>query len=182
MYRIGKTFKYDGAHRIYNQDLNKFCDTTLESLNKEEKCKCIHGHTVKIVAEIASEELIDDMVLDFNYLKSFKIDIDKWFDHKFVIYKEDPLAKFFIKHMADIPTDVKDGIVISSFNPTAENLSKYFYTVLNSILKEVKGVFTTSIKVYETETSYAEFRYPDENPEVYFLASLPTYVKKFNKE
>lgn len=180
MYRIGKTFKYDGGHRIYNQDLNKFCGTKLESDNKEEKCKCIHGHTVKIIAELASEELIDDMVIDFNYLKAFKKDIDKWFDHKLVVYKEDPLAKFFIKHMEDVPEEVKYGIIISSFNPTAENLSRYFYTVLSDLLKDIK-VFVTSMKVYETETSYAEYRHPDPGGELYFVSTLPAYVEKFNK-
>lgn len=64
----------------------------------ESKCKDIHGHNWKVVVYLKSEELNDNgMILDFSEIKKYV----SRFDHKMI-------------------NDLVD------FNPTAENICKYF--------------------------------------------------------
>ena len=182
MFVIGKSFKYDGGHRIWNQNLNQHKGTELELCKTEEKCKCIHGHTVRIEACLQADALIDDMVLDFNYLKPFKNFVDTWFDHKLVIFQDDPLASFFAKNIKDVPQDVLNGIVITSFNPTAENLAKYFYGLLTQMLKGIPGIEVSNMKVYETETSYSMYIHTVPSTEKFWLLKLKDWNVQVTKE
>jgi len=178
MYKIGKSFKYDSAHRIFNQNLKKF-KKSIGLSNFEEKCKCLHGHTFKVIIELCSESLVDDMILDFNYLKFFKDHIDKYFDHKTVLFTKDPLLQFYIKYKDDLPEEIFNGITVVPFNPTVENMAEYFFSYISPILEhtdDINDIFLSKVKVYETETSYAEYM-----NETYFssnIYSLKDYLLK----
>lgn len=87
MYSISKTFTFDMGHKVRTQNLNK--DLALSNVNK---CKFMHGHTVTVEVGLKSKELgNDEMVLDLNNLNFFKEYLDTYFDHSFVIDKDDLL-------------------------------------------------------------------------------------------
>jgi 6-pyruvoyltetrahydropterin/6-carboxytetrahydropterin synthase len=99
------------------------------------KCKNLHGHTGVLEVEIARTEEIDElehyegMVLDFAYLKE--------------IVNQLVISKFDHGCMNDLITI-----------PTAENMVRFAVDNLESIFGE--GLFR--IRVYETPTSYAEWK------------------------
>jgi len=66
------------------------------------RCCNVHGHMWQVKIIITTNQLKDTMVIDFGKLKNI---IDK-FDHKYL-----------------------NDIVL--FNPTAENLAEYVYTLIN---------------------------------------------------
>ena len=70
-----------------------------------EKCHNLHGHTYKVLIEIETEELENDVVIDFKLLK----DIVDELDHK---YLNDYLQ-----------------------SPTTENLAKYIQTLIRKKLE-----------------------------------------------
>jgi 6-pyruvoyl tetrahydropterin synthase/QueD family protein len=98
MYRISKTFKFDMGHKVRTQNLNK--ELALSNVNK---CKFMHGHTVTIEVGLKGKELSDDqMVLDFNNLNFFKEFINTYFDHSFIIDKNDILL-LTIENLIKLP-------------------------------------------------------------------------------
>jgi 6-pyruvoyl-tetrahydropterin synthase len=83
MYRIKKTFTADVAHRIHCQYLPS--DFTC-------KCKGLHGHTVSIIVEVEAEDLTPNgMVLDYTLFSAFKKMLDRWIDHRTIVFLEDTL-------------------------------------------------------------------------------------------
>ena len=94
----------------------------------ESKCAHLHGHNYRIHFKIASDDLnsVDSIgrVIDFSVIKS-KLAMwleDNW-DHKFLIWFKDPLA--WQLEILD-----KEGIVVTDFNPTAENLAMHLVEVI----------------------------------------------------
>lgn len=72
---IVKKFKIDYAHRVYNQD----------TIDKNNKCKNIHGHTAEIEIFIEGNELNKQgMIIDFTNLKGLK-SIINLFDHVLLV-------------------------------------------------------------------------------------------------
>lgn len=94
--------------------------------NYRGKCEEIHGHNYVIEVWISSEKLNKTgLVYDFSKLK---------------------------KEIARILPDHKLLNNVFSFNPTSENLAKYFY---NRIKKKKYSV--TKVAVWENEDSIAEY-------------------------
>lgn len=81
----------------------------------EGKCEEIHGHNWKIRAFICAEELDRlGMVIDFKKLKKALNDVADRLDHK----------------------DVNTVPPFDEINPSAENLARYFYEELGSLLND----------------------------------------------
>lgn len=172
MYLITKEFKFDAGHRVYNQMLDE--KLAFSSLPK---CRFLHGHTYKVKVNLKSDNLVNDMVLDFNNLTIFKKYLDTVFDHGFMIYKDDLLFKLLIINMPEsdeeayrvsskdldenlsyVKKEFLESFIICKFNPTAENLSRHFYNWLEqNLITKIKEVKLHSVVVYETETSFSEF-------------------------
>ncbi len=130
MFTIRKTFKWEGAHRLES------------SYSKE--CQQIHGHSYKTEVIITASELNDDgMVIDFKKLKEIVGPIiDSW-DHKNIIKDR---------------CQAIDGIVFVNFNPTAENMSKYIWDEIESLIKkEIPSALWLIVRIHETDTGYAQF-------------------------
>lgn len=116
------------------------------------KCSNIHGHRWRIIAEIYSSTLIESgsergMILDFSTFKSDLKEMLDNYDHSLLIEEntlEPELLALLIKSNFKIET--------FSFRPTAENLSKFFYTELKN-----KGYDLTSVTVYETPNNCAVY-------------------------
>lgn len=101
------------------------------------KCHELHGHSYKLDVTIGGNLITDinnekvGMLMDFSDLKALVNEkvIDR-FDHNY-------LNRTFS-------------------NPTAESMVESIFMVLKSCLPE--NVFLVSVKLWETRTSYAEYR------------------------
>lgn len=90
----------------------------------ESKCAHLHGHNYRIHFKIAAKKGLDDVgrVLDFGVIKSILCEwLERNWDHKFLICEKDP------RTLALVDADPK-GVVVLTFNPTAENMAEYLLT------------------------------------------------------
>ena len=115
-------------------------------MNHEGLCRNIHGHNYRVMLMVSGGiEKRSGMVLDFKRIKEVAEErIKNVFDHALVLNCHDPLGDWF-----DAFDQVGGALKIIKMDgePTAENMAREFLHVL----PEVDG-----IRVYETETSYAE--------------------------
>lgn len=112
------------------------------------QCKNLHGHTYRLIVEVAEGPAGNDMVIDFKDLKRIVGEVIlSRFDHAF-IYDETSemecdiagtLAKYEMKRIA-LP-----------FRTTAENLARYFFDELS------RQVNVTSVRLFETPQSCASY-------------------------
>ena len=117
------------------------------------KCRNIHGHNYRLFVTVENEKECEKsiqtdydngMLMDFTALKSLvENEIIEVFDHAFVVPQDSPYAS--------IENTKK---IVLPFQPTCENLLLYFAKLLNDKLPE--GVRLHSLKLHETETSFAE--------------------------
>ena len=126
--------------------------------NHRSICRGLHGHRYK--AEIYVEgKLVHDqgaseegMVMDFADIKKVAhTEILERLDHAFMVHNKDAeMIQFFESHSGHKP-------VIVTFIPTAENVAKYIFTILEKKFKDVfqTGLRIDSIKLWETPTSNA---------------------------
>jgi len=116
--------------------------------NYNGKCKTIHGHNWKIVVEVQSDKLHNDMVMDFKDLKNYLKEIENSFDHKLIV-KEGSLKDNTIKCLEE------EGFILSivEFNTTAENFAKHIYY----ILKNKYNINVKKVDIYETDNNKASY-------------------------
>lgn len=96
MFTIEKTFEFDLAHRIHNQNLDgDFTETDKPVL----KCRRLHGHTAQLKIKLGADKLVDDMVLDYNEIGFVKRMIDDVLDHRTLLSTEDPLYEKVVKNI-----------------------------------------------------------------------------------
>ena len=141
--KITKIIQWDMGHRI---------------LNHRSVCRGLHGHRYK--AEITVQgNLVDSsnhsdhgMVMDFADIKYIaKTEIHDKLDHGFMVWENDhELIKFF-NHSPG------HKMVKVPFTSTAENVAQYIFDTLSKELniKFDKGLKLSSVKLWETPTSYA---------------------------
>jgi len=91
----------------------------------ENKCAHIHGHNYRFHFTVATDELDSiGRVIDFSVIK---VKLCQWlednYDHKFLMWENDPL----LEKMIDI---VPKDIVVTPFNPTAENIAQHLVEVV----------------------------------------------------
>ena len=116
--------------------------------NYNGKCNTIHGHNWKIVVEIQSKELHNDMVIDFKKLKEYLKEVAQLYDHKLII-KEGSLKNNTIKCLEE------EGFSLSivEFNTTAENFAKHIYYILKNKCK----LNVKIVNIYETDNNKASY-------------------------
>lgn len=149
VFTIRKTFKFECAHRL------------VSSWSK--KCQQIHGHSYKLELFLQSNELNEDgMVIDFGQIKQLFQDNLEQFDHKIVIWRNDPhimLEEGWNKK--EIEDEIEQlGFIVVDFNPTAENMAKYFYELLENEFyanEEIRHIRIKAVRIHETETGWAEY-------------------------
>ena len=111
----------------------------------ESKCAHLHGHNYRIHFYCDSSHLDEvGRVIDFSDIKTCLCNwLEEEWDHKFLIYKNDPWAE-------PLKAMDKEGVVVVDFNPTAENMGLY---LLNEIgPKQLKDSPVTLYKVVIEET------------------------------
>ena len=178
-YEITKDFKFAAGHRVPTQSVNEHL-----ALTNVNKCRHLHGHEYKVAVTIGSDILNVGVVTDFNHLNKLKEYIDKTFDHRFILWVDDPLYDIMIGHMLPNTQDeirlklrtVQDvyivkaqlegaiqelieSFVIVDFIPTAESIAEHIsnYIQKNIVPKIEKGCKLLKVEVYETSTSSAVF-------------------------
>jgi 6-pyruvoyltetrahydropterin/6-carboxytetrahydropterin synthase len=111
------------------------------------KCKNLHGHTYKLQVGVKGEvDPKTGMVVDFGRLKELVDSI--------IVEK---LDHYHLNSLSFIHSDLQD---FPSRLPTAEQMVKWIVLTLNSyFLDEWEGLVLLSfVRLYETPTSYAEWR------------------------
>ena len=134
MLTVSNQFQFDAAHVLPHH---------------AGQCKNLHGHTYRVIVEVAEDADSEDMVIDFKDLKQVIRDVivDR-FDHAF-LYDETSESECEIAAVI-----AKHGMrsVGLPFRSTAENPARYFFHELATRVNVV------SVKVYETPESCAEYR------------------------
>lgn len=118
----------------------------------EGKCRNIHGHRWRVVAEIYSDRLCDSgqergMLVDFSQFKKILKDEADILDHALIIEKgslPDELYSMLCRN--------EFRIVSLDFRPTAENIAGYFFRRLGE-----KGFSVKEVRVYETPNNCAAY-------------------------
>lgn len=113
----------------------------------EGKCKNLHGHNYRFHFNVKPVMATLDTlgrVIDFSVIKNTLCEwLEANWDHKMLLWGEDPMAAFVKQH-------VDDTVVIVPFNPTAENIADHFLTIVAPNLLKVMGVYLQSVTVEET--------------------------------
>ncbi|CAM1345783.1 6-pyruvoyl trahydropterin synthase family protein [Tenacibaculum crassostreae] len=140
--RITKQFNFETGHALYGYD---------------GKCKNVHGHSYKLSVTVIGQPISDTsnvkygMVIDFGDLKKIvKEDIVDVFDHATVFNKNTP-------HI-ELAKELKDRghhVILVDYQPTSEMMVIDFAKKIKARLPE--NIELHSIKLQETETSFAEW-------------------------
>jgi 6-pyruvoyltetrahydropterin/6-carboxytetrahydropterin synthase len=137
MYWIKSEYAFDAAHFLKGY---------------EGKCRNLHGHRWRVVAELKGEELSQaeqtkGMLLDFGDLKKLLKAKCDHLDHC-LIYETGSLRDKTLEALRE--EDFR--LVEVPFRPTAENLARYFYEEIAEA-----GFPVHRVEVYETPTNCAAY-------------------------
>ena len=145
---ITKSFSWDMSHMLAGH---------------QGHCKNLHGHTYQLEVEVVNkagqvQEVgpARGMVVDFKDLKNIVKDkIVNPLDHAFLYWSKSTAD---VEHqIAQLLQENDRKVVKVDFRPTAENMAQHFWELLKDDVQEI-GLKLESIRVWETETSYAEIR------------------------
>ena len=137
-------------------------DTGHRVPNHKSKCKHMHGHRYRWEAEIEGDVVTEKgvseegMLIDFSDISDIlTIHIHDVVDHAFVVYQGDDLALSALKMMGD-----EHRTVIVDFIPTAENLAKWAFEQIESLISTAYGnrLRLVAMHVRETPKSIAIWR------------------------
>ncbi len=140
--RITKEFSFETGHALYGYD---------------GKCKNVHGHSYKLSVTVIGNPITNNsdvklgMVMDFTDLKKIvKETIVDTFDHATVFNKNTPHIT-----LANQLKEQGHQIILVNYQPTSENMIIDFAEKIKAKLP--KNVELHSLKLRETETSFAEW-------------------------
>jgi len=144
--RITKQFTFETGHALYGYD---------------GKCKNVHGHSYKLSVTVIGRPITDNtnvkygMVIDFGDLKKIvKEEIVDVFDHATVFNQNTP-------HL-ELANELKNRghhVILVEYQPTSENMVTDFAAKIKNRLPH--GIHLHSLKLQETETSFAEWYQSD---------------------
>lgn len=161
--KITKEIGFDYGHRVPDH---------------KSKCRHLHGHRARLLVTVSGPILDkpgdndNGMVMDFSDIKRLMIEeIHDLFDHKLILYKDDPI----VESIGDVLTkhDIESGLILFPMVPTAENLAKYCFEILNRVFIKFfhrLEIYLDSVVLYETPNSFAECtrqEYLEYNPQTY---------------
>lgn len=146
--RITKRFSFEAGHALYGYD---------------GKCKNLHGHSYKLSVTVIGNPITDKtnpkfgMVIDFTDLKRIVTEeiVDK-FDHATIFNKNTPHVK-----LAKTLKDEGHNVLLVDYQPTTECMVTDFARKITKRLPI--NLKLHSLKLQETESSYAEWVSTDNN-------------------
>ena len=140
--RITKQFTFETGHALYGYD---------------GKCKNVHGHSYKLSVTVIGTPISDNthvkfgMVIDFGDLKKIvNQEIVDVFDHATVFNKNTPHVE-----LAKELSDRGHNVLLVDYQPTSEMMVIDFAAKISALLPQ--NIQLHSLKLQETETSYAEW-------------------------
>lgn len=123
-------------------------------VDHESKCKHLHGHNGRIHFTIrAADNKLDGIgrVIDFSVIKQKLCQwVEDVIDHSTLIWSKDPL----LPTLRDLD---RDGIFEVPFNPTAENICRWFVEDVGPRLLEGTGCELIECTLEETRKCKATF-------------------------
>lgn len=143
--RVTKEFNFEMAHALWNYD---------------GACRNIHGHSYKLFVTLSGVPVKEagnpkfGMVIDFHELKQMvKEPIVDFLDHSLVVYREAEGASLSkVRQMYE-------KVHVFDFQPTCENLVLFIVEKIKAMLP--RGLKLSTVKLYETATSFAEWHSSD---------------------
>lgn len=140
--RVTKSFNFETAHALYGYD---------------GKCKNIHGHSYKLFVTVKGIPNLDQdnpkfgMVIDFGDIKRIvKSEVIDEFDHAILLNENSPH-----KQLGDNLMKEGHKVIFTSYQPSCENMLLDMVARISPKLPEY--VELQSLRLHETETSYAEW-------------------------
>jgi 6-pyruvoyltetrahydropterin/6-carboxytetrahydropterin synthase len=132
MYSVTKRIDFCYGHRLLDYD---------------GVCKHPHGHNAVAEIEVRTGELdARNMVCDFSDIKRVvKGWIDKELDHMMLLRRDDPLVEPL--------QQLGEPIYLLESNPTVERIARLIFEYASA-----QGFSVVRVKVWETPTSFAEYR------------------------
>lgn len=148
--RITKQFSFETGHALYGYD---------------GKCKNVHGHSYKLDVTVIGSPIHDTnnvkygMVIDFGDLKRIvKSEIVDIFDHATVFNKNTPHVELAMELQ-----NRDHNVILVDYQPTSENMVIDFAEKIKRRLPDHIQLY--SLKLQETETSFAEWFAGDQAPQ-----------------
>ncbi|MGB7650657.1 MAG: 6-carboxytetrahydropterin synthase QueD [Gallionella sp.] len=142
--QITRRLEFDAGHRIPNHT---------------SQCKHLHGHRYALEITLSGDvidlegESAQGMVMDFSDVKRIAKSelVDKW-DHAFLVYRNDKTVCDFLATLPDHKT------VTLPVVPTAENLAKIAFDILNPAYQDTYGnhLRLERVRLYETPNNWAD--------------------------
>ena len=146
--RITKRFSFEAGHALHGYD---------------GKCKNLHGHSYKLSVTVIGTPITDitnpkfGMVIDFTDLKKIVTEeIINKFDHATIFNKNTPHVE-----LAKTLLDEGHNVLLVDYQPTTECMVTDFATKIRERLPI--NLKLHSLKLQETESSYAEWVSTDNN-------------------
>ena len=135
MITVTKEFRTETAHRLANHP---------------GACKFIHGHSYRYEVTVGTNSECN-MVIDFKDLKQIMEKVIGPWDHALLLATSDPLLKELLPFTK---------VIEVSWIPTAENMAQSIAICIDRYLyANDPTLILVSVKIWETATSYAEWRY-----------------------
>lgn len=139
------------AHRYYD-----FCYGH-RVFGHESKCAHLHGHNGRVTFYCEASALDSvGRVIDFSEIKRMDNWLEANWDHKTLIWQDDP----WLKPLQKLDPD---GVLSIPFNPTSENICLYLLNEIGPFVLKNTGVTLTKVEFMETRKCGVTF---DLNPEV----------------
>lgn len=144
--RVTKSFNFETAHALYGYD---------------GKCRNIHGHSYKLFVTVMgtpnqnSNDPKFGMVIDFGDIKRIvKTEVVDRFDHSILLNVNSPH-----KELGEKLSSEGHKVIFTDYQPSCENM---LIDMVNLIRPKLKSsIDLQSVRLHETETSYAEWRAED---------------------
>jgi 6-pyruvoyltetrahydropterin/6-carboxytetrahydropterin synthase len=142
MVTLNKIFTFDMAHALENYP---------------GKCRHIHGHTYILHVSVSGKILdqlgapLDGMIADFTDIKQWvKSEVIETFDHALVLRQNSEHANMNWSELN------WTRILLTSYQPTCENI---MLDIRDRLTKKIPvGLELVQLRLYETPTSYAEWK------------------------
>lgn len=151
MFLITKEIEFDAGHRVPGHS---------------GKCRSPHGHRYRVQLQVVgslvsrSGDSSEGMVADFGDIKSLlTTHIHDVLDHGMIAFEGDNALRAMYEGVSD--EDFK--LIIFPYIPTAENIAKWCFDVLQKPFFEMFSQYDieiTAVQVWETPTSTAKYLSP----------------------
>ncbi len=141
---ITRRLEFDAGHRIPDH---------------KSQCRHLHGHRYALEVTLAGKiknapgRSDNGMVMDFSEVKTLAKThvVDVW-DHAFLVWREDHAVADFLATIPNHKTVLMDAV------PTAENLARMAFQILDKVYKTTYGdhICLERIRLFETPNCWAD--------------------------